>query len=80
MLCLLVMQGRFIMKLKAHRQIEENPVCKLPSNEKMGTIRVKPSTFNIAVNVKASVICPTCNCEKVNTHIQFVKLITLKSH
>lgn len=72
MLCLLVMQDRFRMKLKAHRQIENNPVCELPSNENEGTIRVKPSTFNNAVNVKASVRCPTCECEKVKTHIQFV--------
>ncbi|XP_075889894.1 integrin beta-4 isoform X1 [Nelusetta ayraudi] len=58
--------GRFRMKLKAHRQIEDNPVCGLPSNENEGTIRVKPSTFNNAVNVKASVHCPTCECEKTS--------------
>lgn len=71
MLCLLVMQGRFRMKLKAQRQIGDEPVCGVPSDEKEGTIRVKPSTFNNAFNVKASVYCPTCECEKVNTHTQF---------
>uniref|UniRef100_A0A7N6ASR2 Integrin beta n=1 Tax=Anabas testudineus TaxID=64144 RepID=A0A7N6ASR2_ANATE len=28
------------------------------------SIIVKPTTFNAAVNVKASVLCPTCDCEK----------------
>lgn len=55
------------MKLKAQRQIGDVPVCAASSDEKDGTIRVKPSTFNNAFSVKASVKCPTCDCEKVNT-------------
>lgn len=68
------MQGKFRMKLKAQRQIGDEPVCGVPSDEKEGTIRVKPSTFNNAFNVKASVYCPTCECEKVNKHTQFENL------
>lgn len=70
LVCLLVMQGRFRMKLKAQRLIGEEPVCGAPSDETEGTIRVKPSTFNNAFNVKASVHCPACDCEKVNKHTQ----------
>lgn len=54
------------MKLKAQRQIGDVPVCAVPADEKEGTIRVKPSTFNNAFGVKASVYCPTCDCERVN--------------
>lgn len=32
-------------------------------------MRVKPTTFNEAVNVKASVLCPTCDCEKVDISV-----------
>ncbi|XP_044035313.1 integrin beta-4 isoform X2 [Siniperca chuatsi] len=56
--------GNFKMRLKAQRMIEKLPICQMDSNEKEGTIRVKPTTFNAAVNVKASVLCPTCDCEK----------------
>lgn len=56
--------GKFKMWLKAQRMIDEKPVCQMDPNEKDGTMRVKPTTFNAAVNVKASVLCPTCDCEK----------------
>lgn len=62
-----LLQGKFKMRLKAQRMIGEQPVCKLNTDDKEGTIRVKPTTFNAAVNVKASVLCPTCPCEKVKT-------------
>lgn len=65
-MCWFVIQGTFRMKLAAQREVGEQPVCKVPLKEKEGTIRVKPTTFNNAVNVKASVYCPTCDCEKVN--------------
>uniref|UniRef100_A0AAQ6AP85 Integrin beta n=1 Tax=Amphiprion ocellaris TaxID=80972 RepID=A0AAQ6AP85_AMPOC len=48
----------------AQRMIDEEPVCQMDPDEKEGTMRVKPTTFNAAVNVKASVLCPTCDCEK----------------
>ncbi|KAF3704704.1 Integrin beta-4 Precursor [Channa argus] len=56
--------GKFKMNLKAQRMIDEEPVCQTNSNDKEGTIRVKPTTFNAAVNIEASVLCPTCECEK----------------
>nr|XP_046233840.1 integrin beta-4 isoform X3 [Scatophagus argus] len=56
--------GKFKMRLKALQMIDEKPVCQMDPNEKEGTMRVKPTTFNAAVNVKASVLCSTCNCEK----------------
>ncbi|XP_068614260.1 integrin beta-4-like [Brachionichthys hirsutus] len=56
--------GKFKMLLKAQRMLDENPVCQMDPDEKEGTMRVKPTTFNAAVNVKASVLCPTCECEK----------------
>ncbi|XP_069012277.1 integrin beta-4 isoform X1 [Embiotoca jacksoni] len=56
--------GKFKMRLKAQRMINQESVCKLSPKEKEGTMRVKPSTFNAALNVKASVLCPTCDCEQ----------------
>ncbi|XP_061823187.1 integrin beta-4 isoform X2 [Nerophis lumbriciformis] len=56
--------GKFKMLLKAQRLIDESPVCNMDRDEKEGLMRVKPTTFNSAVNVKASVLCPTCDCEK----------------
>uniref|UniRef100_A0A674NUV0 Integrin beta n=1 Tax=Takifugu rubripes TaxID=31033 RepID=A0A674NUV0_TAKRU len=47
------------------RMIDDGPVCQTEQDEREGTIRVKPTTFNDAVNVKASLLCPTCECEKV---------------
>lgn len=56
------------MRLRAERMIDDKSVCKTSQAEKMGAIRVKPTTFNKAVTVNANVLCPTCDCEKVNTH------------
>lgn len=61
-------QGKFKMRLKAQRMIDDTSVCKTSQAEKRGTMRVKPTTFNKAVNVDADVLCPTCDCEKVCTH------------
>ncbi|XP_028263462.1 integrin beta-4 isoform X2 [Parambassis ranga] len=56
--------GKFKMRLKAQRMIDQEPVCKMNQNDKEGTMRIKPTTFSSAVSVKASVLCPTCDCEK----------------
>lgn len=58
------------MRLKAQRKIGEESVCAINGDDRNGTIRVKPTTFNAGVNIKASVLCATCDCEKVKTHIQ----------
>uniref|UniRef100_A0A8D0AD78 Integrin beta n=1 Tax=Sander lucioperca TaxID=283035 RepID=A0A8D0AD78_SANLU len=52
--------------LNYHLEYNEQPVCQMDPDEKQGTMRVKPTTFNAAVNVKASILCPTCDCEKVD--------------
>lgn len=57
------------MRLKAQRMIDDYPVCKMPLDEKEGIMRVKPTTFNSAVNVNARVLCPTCDCEKVDARL-----------
>uniref|UniRef100_A0A671XAZ9 Integrin beta n=1 Tax=Sparus aurata TaxID=8175 RepID=A0A671XAZ9_SPAAU len=61
--------GKFMMKLTAQRLSGEQPVCQMRSDEKSGTMKVKPTTFNAGVNVEASVLCPVCDCEKVETQI-----------
>uniref|UniRef100_A0A8D0A7L8 Integrin beta n=1 Tax=Sander lucioperca TaxID=283035 RepID=A0A8D0A7L8_SANLU len=48
--------GKFQMLLKAQRMSNEQPVCQMDPDEKQGTMRVKPTTFNAAVNVKASIL------------------------
>uniref|UniRef100_A0A3B3BV19 Integrin beta n=1 Tax=Oryzias melastigma TaxID=30732 RepID=A0A3B3BV19_ORYME len=48
----------------AQRTVDKEPVCKMNPSDKEGTMRVKPTTFNAAVSVKASVLCPTCACEQ----------------
>uniref|UniRef100_A0A665VEH3 Integrin beta n=1 Tax=Echeneis naucrates TaxID=173247 RepID=A0A665VEH3_ECHNA len=57
-------QGKFKMRLKAQQMIDESPVCQRDQDEKEGTMRVKPTTFNAGLHIKASVLCPTCPCEK----------------
>lgn len=57
------------MALKAQRLLGEKSVCQAAPDEKNGTMRVKPTTFNNALNIKASVLCPTCECEKVATRM-----------
>uniref|UniRef100_A0A8D3DIV2 Integrin beta n=1 Tax=Scophthalmus maximus TaxID=52904 RepID=A0A8D3DIV2_SCOMX len=61
--------GKFKMRLKAERMIDEKPVCQVAQRDKEGTMRVKPTNFNAAVNIKASVLCPTCECEKVDAPV-----------
>ncbi|KAM9424577.1 integrin beta-4 isoform 2-T2 [Pholidichthys leucotaenia] len=56
--------GKFKMLLKAERMIDKDLVCTMDQDDKEGTMRVKPTTFNAAVRVKASILCETCNCEK----------------
>ncbi|XP_062234922.1 integrin beta-4 isoform X2 [Platichthys flesus] len=56
--------GKLKMRLKAERMIDETPVCQSNQNEKEGLMRVKPSTFNSGFNIEASILCPTCDCEK----------------
>ncbi|CAG02568.1 unnamed protein product, partial [Tetraodon nigroviridis] len=57
--------GKFKMRLKAQRTIDDTPVCDAAQAEKYGTMRVKPTTFTKAVNVNADVLCPACDCEKI---------------
>ncbi|KAM7382127.1 hypothetical protein PAMA_012816 [Pampus argenteus] len=58
-------KGKFKMRLKAQQMIDDTPVCQRDeTTEREGTLRVKPTTFNTALNIKASVLCPTCDCEK----------------
>ncbi|XP_054454661.1 integrin beta-4 [Anoplopoma fimbria] len=57
--------GKLQMQLKAPRMYNKQSVCQMNPADKEGTVKVKPSTFNTAVNVKASIICPICDCEKV---------------
>uniref|UniRef100_UPI0037E875FD integrin beta-4 isoform X2 n=1 Tax=Semicossyphus pulcher TaxID=241346 RepID=UPI0037E875FD len=56
--------GKFKMLLRAQQEVEEAPVCKIDPKQREGTMRVKPSTFSAAANVRAAVLCPTCECEK----------------
>ncbi|XP_072311845.1 integrin beta-4 [Eucyclogobius newberryi] len=56
--------GKFQMLLKAQQTVDEEPVCSASSDDREGNVRVKPTTFNAAVNVQATVLCPTCDCEK----------------
>ncbi|KAK5880756.1 hypothetical protein CesoFtcFv8_021634 [Champsocephalus esox] len=57
--------GKFKLRVKAHRMLGNNPVCESDEADKEGEMRVKPTTFNAGVNIKASVLCPTCDCEKI---------------
>ncbi|KAL3046017.1 hypothetical protein OYC64_004096 [Pagothenia borchgrevinki] len=56
--------GDFRMRVKAHRMLDDNPVCESDQADKEGVMRVKPTTFNAGLNVDASILCPTCDCEK----------------
>lgn len=69
--CVVFFQGKFQMRLKAQRLLGNKHVCQASPQEKQGLLKVKPTTFNDGVNVKASILCPTCNCEKVNTQLEF---------
>ncbi|KAM8836371.1 integrin beta-4 isoform 2-T2 [Spinachia spinachia] len=56
--------GNFKMRLSAQQMVGDKPVCQMEQLGKQGLIRVKPTTFNAAVNVDATILCPTCECEK----------------
>ncbi|KAM9336995.1 integrin beta-4 [Symphorus nematophorus] len=56
--------GKFQMLLKAQRMLDKKPVCQMEPHEKAGLMRVKPTTFSTALNVNATILCPTCECEK----------------
>ncbi|XP_030610581.1 integrin beta-4 isoform X2 [Archocentrus centrarchus] len=56
--------GKFMTRLKAQRMIDEEHVCKMRPDEKGGVLRVKPTTFSNGVRVNATILCPTCDCEK----------------
>ncbi|KAJ3607772.1 hypothetical protein NHX12_024823 [Muraenolepis orangiensis] len=57
-------RGKFKVLLQAERMVDEQHVCNLKDDDKVGTMRVKPTTFSKALNIKAEVLCPTCGCEK----------------
>ncbi|CAL9708839.1 unnamed protein product [Knipowitschia caucasica] len=56
--------GKFQMRLKARRSVDEEPVCQTGPNIREGEVKVKPTTFHEGVTIQASVLCPTCDCEK----------------
>ncbi|XP_031699889.1 integrin beta-4 isoform X1 [Anarrhichthys ocellatus] len=56
--------GNFKMRLTAQRMIDEQLVCQMGQGTKEGIMAVKPTTFNTALKVKASILCPICECEK----------------
>ncbi|XP_077958908.1 integrin beta-4 isoform X5 [Gasterosteus aculeatus] len=56
--------GNFKMRLSAQQMVGGKPVCQLEPLGKKGSIRVKPTTFNAAANVDATILCPSCECEK----------------
>lgn len=64
-----VRQGNFKMRLSAQQMVGGKPVCQLEPLGKKGSIRVKPTTFNAAANVDATILCPSCECEKVHKQI-----------
>lgn len=59
------LKGKFKMILKARRTIDDELVCNMDPSDQKGTMRVKPTTFNAAMSIKASVLCPSCSCEMV---------------
>ncbi|GAA6226006.1 integrin beta-4 [Lates japonicus] len=56
--------GKLKMAVTAQRMIDDKAVCQVKQDEKEGTMRVKPTTFNNGVDIRASVVCATCECEK----------------
>ncbi|KAM4624126.1 integrin beta-4 isoform 3-T4 [Polymixia lowei] len=56
--------GKFKVRLQAQKMVDEQHVCELNKADKEGLMRVKPTTFGTALNIKAEVLCPTCSCEK----------------
>ncbi|XP_056152802.1 integrin beta-4 isoform X2 [Lampris incognitus] len=56
--------GKFKVRLRADRMVEEQHICKMNPDDREGTMKIKPTTFNNGLQVKAEVLCPTCSCEK----------------
>ncbi|XP_047656168.1 integrin beta-4 isoform X1 [Tachysurus fulvidraco] len=56
--------GKFKVLLSAKTSVNDKPVCSLNTNERTGTIRVKPTTFSSALEIQTTVLCETCNCEQ----------------
>ncbi|XP_067270325.1 integrin beta-4 isoform X2 [Pseudorasbora parva] len=56
--------GKFKVRLKALTQVGEDHVCKANQADRMGTLRVKPTTFSAALRINAEVLCHACDCEK----------------
>ncbi|XP_046888761.1 integrin beta-4 [Hypomesus transpacificus] len=58
--------GKFKVHVKAQEKLGEVHVCEeqVGKQDKEGVIRVKPTTFSTALNIKTSIRCPTCDCEK----------------
>ncbi|GLD57741.1 integrin beta-4 [Lates japonicus] len=56
--------GKLMIAVSGHRIIDDKAVCQVKQDEKEGTMRVKPTTFNNGVDIRASVVCATCECEK----------------
>ncbi|XP_031424338.1 integrin beta-4 isoform X2 [Clupea harengus] len=59
--------GKFKVKVRANQKVGDQPVCQMPTSDREGVMRVKPTTFSSALGVKASVLCPTCDCEKTRS-------------
>ncbi|XP_026882727.2 integrin beta-4 isoform X1 [Electrophorus electricus] len=56
--------GKFKVRLNAKSRVNDRPVCSLNTNEREGTVRVKPTTFSSALQIQAGVLCQSCDCEK----------------
>uniref|UniRef100_A0A4W6FCP7 Integrin beta n=1 Tax=Lates calcarifer TaxID=8187 RepID=A0A4W6FCP7_LATCA len=54
--------GHIVREKTTHKLT--SPVCQVEQEEKEGTMKVKPTTFNSGVDIRASVVCETCECEK----------------
>uniref|UniRef100_A0A8D0GUP1 Integrin beta n=1 Tax=Sphenodon punctatus TaxID=8508 RepID=A0A8D0GUP1_SPHPU len=57
-------RGTFNVRVKAHQEVNGEPVCNVPENNQRGIIQVKPSSFSDSLKIEASVICDVCPCEK----------------
>nr|XP_015212021.1 PREDICTED: integrin beta-4 isoform X3 [Lepisosteus oculatus] len=57
-------EGIFKVRVKAQKEVEGTHVCQLSQQEREGSLRVKPTTFNTALNINAGIVCKKCNCEE----------------
>uniref|UniRef100_A0A667ZBN2 Integrin beta n=1 Tax=Myripristis murdjan TaxID=586833 RepID=A0A667ZBN2_9TELE len=58
-----VRPGEIVSTVSLQLLLNEQHVCQMDEEDKKGTIRVKPTTFSTALNIKAEVLCPVCDCE-----------------